>query len=222
MNVLVTAGGTEEPIDGVRFLGNRSTGSTGRAIAAHFADRGASVTMLHAERVPVVDLRLTAAPYRTFDELAGLLKQHLAETSFDAVIHLAAVSDYRLAAIELNGRTLTPGRRGKLGSGHELVLRLTPNPKLIDGLRAWSQNPYLQVVGFKLTDTGDLSERHAAVKTLLDRGVSDFVVHNDIGEIRDGRHPAVIHAASGVVSSTSDKNELAAALYALLATGVPA
>ena len=57
MKILVTLGGTEEPLDGVRCLSNRSTGSTGRAIAAHFASRGAQVTLLHAERVQVGPLR---------------------------------------------------------------------------------------------------------------------------------------------------------------------
>lgn len=219
MNILITAGGTEEPLDGVRCLSNRSTGSTGRAIAAHFALRSAQVTLLHAERVPVGDLPLTTASYRTFDELAALLQQLLAGEHFDAVIHLAAVGDYHLETIELNGKTLAPGSRGKIGSGHDLVLHLAPNPKLIDSLRTWSQNPALQVVGFKLTDSDDLAEREAAAKSLLGRGVADFVVLNDIGEIRDGRHPAVIHAETGVVAKTSDKNELGAALYALLAPG---
>ena len=119
----------------------------------------------------------------------------------------------------MDGKPLAPGSRGKIGSGHDLVLRLAPNPKLIDSLRTWSQNPDLRVVGFKLTDSGDLAEREAAVKTLLDRRVAQYVVLNDIGEIRDGRHPAVIYANSGVVAKTSDKNELGAALYALLDPG---
>lgn len=222
MKVLVTLGGTEEPLDGVRCLSNRSTGSTGRAIARYFADHGASLTLLHAERVPVGDLTSTTASYRTFDDLAELLQKHLAGDFFDAVIHLAAVGDYRLEAIEVDGRKLAPGSHGKIGSGHELLLRLAPNPKLIDSLQGWSQNPQLRVVGFKLTDCEDIDEREAAARSLLDRGVAELVVLNDIGDIRDGRHPAVIHSETGVVSRTSDKNELAAALYALLAAGAPA
>ena len=142
----------------------------------------------------VGDLPVTTAAYRTFDELADLLERYLGGEHFDAVIHLAAVSDYRLEAIEVDGKPLAPGSRGKIGSGHDLVLRLAPNPKLIDSLRTWSQNPDLRVVGFKLTDSGDLAEREAAVKTLLDRRVAQYVVLNDIGEISDGRHPAVIYA----------------------------
>jgi phosphopantothenoylcysteine synthetase/decarboxylase len=222
VNILITAGGTEEPLDGVRCLSNRSTGSTGRAIAAHFASRGAQVTLLHAERVQVGDLSLTTASYRTFDELADLLQRSLAGEHFDAVIHLAAVGDYHLEAIEVDGRTLAPGGRGKIDSGHELVLRLAPNPKLIDSLQTWSQNPDLRIVGFKLTDSEDLAGREAAARSLLDRGVAEFVVLNDIGEIRGSQHPAVIYAETGVVSKTSDKNELAAALYTLLAAGAPA
>jgi phosphopantothenoylcysteine decarboxylase/phosphopantothenate--cysteine ligase len=221
VKVLITAGGTEEPLDGVRCLSNRSTGSTGRAIAAHLAARGVAVTLLHAERVPVGDLSLEAAPYRTFDELGGLLQRRLAGEHFDAVIHLAAVGDYRLESIELDGEPVAAGGRGKIGSGHELLLRLAPNPKLIDSLRTWSRNKDLRVVGFKLTDSEDLAEREAAARSLLGRGVADFVVLNDIGEIRDGRHPAVIHCATGVVKRTTDKNELAAALFALLAHGAP-
>jgi phosphopantothenoylcysteine synthetase/decarboxylase len=222
VNILITAGGTEEPLDGVRCLSNRSTGSTGRAIAAHFASRGAQVTLLHAERVQVGDLSLTTASYRTFDELADLLQRRLAGEHFDAVIQLAAVGDYHLEAIEVDGRTLAPGGRGKIDSGHELVLRLAPNPKLIDSLQTWSQNSDLRVVGFKLTDSEDLAGREAAARSLLDRGVAEFVVLNDIGEIRGSQHPAVIYAETGVVSKTSDKNELAAALYTLLAAGAPA
>ena len=62
MRVLVTAGGTEEPIDGVRRLAKLSTGATGATIAAHFAERGAEVLLLHGERAAPCDLRLSASP----------------------------------------------------------------------------------------------------------------------------------------------------------------
>ena len=67
MRVLVTAGGTEEPLDGVRRLSNISTGATGLELARTFAKKGAEVVLLHAERVAVKGLELETAAFLTFD-----------------------------------------------------------------------------------------------------------------------------------------------------------
>lgn len=219
MKVLITAGGTEEQLDGVRRLTNASTGATGLALATEFGARGAEVVLLHAERVAAEDLPFETAAYLTFDDLASALEDQLGSRSYDAVIHLAAVGDYHLSSVEVDGIAVNPGGRGKIGSGHELVLRLAPNPKLIDRLRNWSLNPDLTVVGFKLTDDTDPAARQARVDALLNRGVADLVVHNDIREIDGNRHLAAIHSNRGLVVRTRNKNELAAALHGLLAVG---
>lgn len=219
MKVLITAGGTEEALDGVRRLSNTSTGATGLALARFFAEHGAEVVLLHAARVDVRGLPFETESWVTFDDLASALENHLGTRHYDAVIHLAAVSDYRLASAELDGLPVAAGDRGKIGTGRELVLRLHPNPKLIDSLRCWSRNPEVKVVGFKLTDDPDAESRAAQVNTLLERGVADLVVHNDIREIGPGRHLARIHTAAGVAADTTDKNEMAQALLRLLAAG---
>ena len=219
MRVLITAGGTEEPLDGVRRLSNTSTGATGLKLARTFAAKEADVMLLHAERIAVNGLGVKTAAFLTFDDLGSLLKQQLGSHQFDAVIHLAAVSDYRLASLEVDGQTLEAPGSGKIPSGRELVVRLRPNPKLIDKLRGWSLNPALQVVGFKLTDDPDLDFRLAQVRALVDRGVADLVVHNDISGIGDGLHLASIHSRRGILEKTLNKNELADALYRLLADG---
>lgn len=221
MKILVTAGGTEEHLDGVRRLTNTSTGATGLALANAFAGQGAEVVLLHAERVPVDGQPFETISYVTFDDLASNLERLLGERAFDAVVHLAAVSDYRLASVEADGKAVAAGGQGKLGSGHELVLRLTPNPKLIDSLKNWSRNPDLAVVGFKLTDDPDPASRQERIGALLGRGVADLVVHNDIREIDGDRHLAAIHSPRGLVTITRDKNELAGALFRLLAEGEP-
>ena len=221
MKVLITAGGTEEPLDGVRRLANTSTGATGLALARAFADRGEDVFLLHAERVVIDDPALEHEPFLTFDDLADALQHLLGEQHFDAVIHLAAVSDYRLDAIEVDGKPFTPGTRGKIGSGHELLLRLAPNPKLIDRLRGWSRNEHLVVVGFKLTDHPDPDVRAAKARALLDRGAADLVVHNDIREISGYSHLASIYSLRGLLATPRNKNELVAALHGLLADGEP-
>ncbi len=219
MNVLVTAGGTEEPIDGVRRLVNSSTGATGLVIAERLRNHGAEVLLLHSERVDTSGFQGEKAAFLTFGDLSGALRNLLASRHFDAVIHLAAVSDYHLAGIEVDGETLETGDRGKIGTGHELLLRLAPNPKLIDGLRGWSCNPELRVVGFKLTDEENADNRRAKVETLLQRGVADFVVHNDINEITNEQHAATVYSTRGVLAETRTKTELAAALCGLLAHG---
>ena len=219
MRVLITAGGTEEPLDGVRRLTNTSTGATGLALATAFAEGGTEVVLLHAGRIDVNELPFETIPFLTFDDLATALQELLDEREFDAVIHLAAVSDYRLASVEADGRTVDVTGRGKIGSGHELLLRLTPNPKLIDRLRQWSRNPNLVVVGFKLTDDPEPAARKARVAALLERGAADLVVHNDIREIDSERHLAAIHGQAGLLAETRNKNELAGALYRLLADG---
>ena len=219
MRILITAGGTEESLDGVRRLTNTSTGATGLVLAHAFAAQRSDVVLLHAGNVDVTGVPAETEAFRTFDDLAALLERQLGARQFDAVVHLAAVSDYHLASIEADGEEIKPGARGKIGSGHELVLRLKPNPKLIDSLKSWSLNPDLTVVGFKLTDTPDPAVRQARIDGLFERGTADLVVHNDLREIDEGRHIAAIHSERGLLATTQTKNELAEALLQLLGPG---
>lgn len=216
MRVLVTAGGTEEPVDGVRRLTNVSTGATGGVIARTFAEGGAEVLLLHAERAVIEERHFERETFVTFADLEGSLRRHLRDSDWDAIIHLAAVSDYSVASIEVDGRRIAHGDRGKIDSGGEVVIRLQPNPKLIDSLRIWSRNQAIQVVGFKLTDTPDQAERLSRVQNLLERGTTDLVVLNDLGDIGEDRHPAEIWAADGPIVRTETKDELALALFDLL------
>lgn len=216
MKILITIGGTEEPIDGVRRLTNTSTGATGRLLASHFARHGAEVFTLHARRVDVSDLPVKAEAFETFDDLSHSLQRLLGSTDFDAVLHLAAVGDYRIVAIELDGESRTPCL-GKISGGKPMTLRLEPNPKLIDRMRDWSRNPALTVVGFKLTNGATTGQARAAVDHILERGVADLVVHNDLGKIRGSRHEATLYSASGVIDRVTKKTQLARALFNVLA-----
>ena len=219
MKILLTAGGTEEPVDGVRRLTNTSTGATGGVLAQHFADHGAEVLLLHAERAPLADLDLERDTFVTFADLEAALRRHLGGHNWDAVVHLAAVSDYSVASLEVDGRRVAHGDRGKIGSGREVVIRLAPNPKLIDSLKTWSRYPTVQIVGFKLTNQPDQAKRAAQVRALLARGTTDLVVHNDLNEIEGEDHKAEIWNPQGPVARTTTKTELADALFELLRKG---
>jgi phosphopantothenoylcysteine decarboxylase/phosphopantothenate--cysteine ligase len=220
MRVLVTAGGTSEPVDGVRRLTNTSTGRTGGIIAREFIEAGAEVLLLHAAGSSPPGVTVETETFVSFEDLEKALERHLSGTQWDAVIHLAAVSDYSVGSVEVDGEPANG--TGKISSGREVVIRLRPNPKLIDELTRWSRNPDLRVVGFKLTNDQDPSRRSDQVNALLDRGAADFVVHNDLSEINGARHLATIHGRRGVVSRTETKEQLARELWRLLTNGVKA
>ena len=151
-----------------------------------------------------------------FADLEQSLRRLLEEDDWDAVVHLAAVGDYHVARVTVDGRPFPPGGPGKIGSAERVDLTLKPNPKLLDSLRNWSRNPGIRVVGFKLTDTPDPEERADQVARLFRRGGPDLVVHNDIRDITPDIHPAVIHDRNGVRARTDSKEELARTLLVLL------
>jgi phosphopantothenoylcysteine synthetase/decarboxylase len=163
MNILVSAGNTIVPIDRVRCITNVFTGRTGTAIALHCHERGHSVTLLssHPELVAMLhgnkspQQRWTLEPYSTFTELRDRLSTSLRGSSFDVLIHCAAVSDYEAAGIYApdahtrfrpedarwhgsgpHAPTLLDRSAGKIKSDEpELWLRLIRTPKLIDLVR---------------------------------------------------------------------------------------
>jgi phosphopantothenate-cysteine ligase/phosphopantothenoylcysteine decarboxylase/phosphopantothenate--cysteine ligase len=138
MNVLVTAGNTQTPIDRVRCITNVFSGRTGARVAAEAAARGHAITLLtsHPE-VLGGDANVRVRPYRTFDDLDTLMAEEIASGRYDAVVHAAAVSDYHVAGVfaGCDGK-FEVATAGKVKSSHsELWLRLVPAPKLIDKLR---------------------------------------------------------------------------------------
>jgi phosphopantothenoylcysteine decarboxylase/phosphopantothenate--cysteine ligase len=197
LRILITSGGTSEPIDDVRVLTNTSTGRTGAIIATHFSRRGHEVTLLRARTAQAADGACAEEVFSTFAELDAALGRLLAGTRFDAVIHAAAVGDFGVAAVEVDGTTLPPGAP-KIESGSAPVLRLHRHAKLLPQLRARSAPGHPIIVAFKLTSRAAPDGIDAAVTTLLASGHADYVVHNDLAA-RDaaGELPATIFAADG-------------------------
>jgi len=160
MNVLVTAGNTQVPIDRVRCLTNIFTGRTGAQIALRAHEWGHTVILLTSHPDVVTELhggsllsdRWAVRPYRTFEELHELMWTAIQPGGLDAVIHSAAVSDYLSGGIyapapgsrfdpessrwDGNPPTLLDRAAGKVKSDEpELWLRLVRAPKLIDRVR---------------------------------------------------------------------------------------
>lgn len=206
--ILLTGGGTREPIDSVRFIGNTSTGRTAARLAERLTALGHEVTWLGAESAIRPQGVAHRASYVRFEDLRAQLERLLGAEPFDAVVHAAAVSDYSVGGISGAGEgDSVPG--GKLPSGQPLTIDLTPNPKLIDRLRDWAGGRPVRVVGFKLTDTADRAGRERAIRGLFERAKVDAVVHNDLGDMRDGRHPFSVHRPDGRGEPLEDVDALA-------------
>ena len=173
--VVVTSGGTREEIDPVRFLGNRSSGKQGHAIAALAAARGADVTLITSS-----DLPTPPAVSQIRIESALELREHTLRSASDAdvVIKAAAVADFRPDHISES--------KLKKGSGAEPTeIRLERNPDILAELvaaRAAGQlPPTCLLVGFA-AETGDTSGsvlEHGRAK--LARKGCDLLVVNEVG-----------------------------------------
>jgi phosphopantothenoylcysteine synthetase/decarboxylase len=108
MNILVTAGNTQTPIDRVRCITNIFSGRTGAALASTAHDRGHRVTLLtsHPELLHAIEpSRPRRSPswavrsYRSFEDLEQLMAEAITDGGHDAVSHAAAVSDYHLGGV---------------------------------------------------------------------------------------------------------------------------
>lgn len=215
LRVLVTAGGTAEPVDGVRVLTNTSTGATGALIATRLARAGHGVVLLRAQSALAADGPCRENTFVTFAQLEAALRRLLATEPFDAVIHAAAVSDYRVDRVIM----AEPAVGGKLPSGGAPVLTLRPNPRLVDSLRGWSRAPFT-LVAFKLTHGAEAAEAEAAVQRLFAHSGADFIVHNDLAARRaDGSFPAdIVRPDGSVAAHCPDREALASELGRLLET----
>lgn len=215
--ILVTAGATREPIDGIRFISNVSTGKTGSELAKAFAKQGWSVTYMHGQGAFPADAPVRPIEFSSFSDLEEKLQCELAGRNFSAVIHCAAVSDYSLAEIRKNGQSLKPETQSKLPSDHNLELRLKLNPKLLPQLKGLSRNPHIKVVGFKLTLNATESETLSAAQKIWDERV-DAIVANDWSQVTADRqkHPCRLLTRSCLPQAFTTVGELADALITFL------
>jgi phosphopantothenoylcysteine decarboxylase/phosphopantothenate--cysteine ligase len=198
--VVVTAGGTEEPIDAVRILANRSSGRQGIALAEAARDRGADVTLIAARVSVPLPEGVTIVRAMSVDALGAALKDALlaapngsATTPADALIATAAVSDFRVAG--------GPSAE-KLRRDGEITLRLTPTPDLLAGVaealgpRATRQT---LLVGFSAEASATPRAREKLAKKDLDLIVANDVTAPGIG-FESTENAAEIIGADDVVT----------------------
>jgi phosphopantothenoylcysteine decarboxylase/phosphopantothenate--cysteine ligase len=161
LSVLVTAGGTREPLDPVRYIGNRSSGKMGNALAQVAAGRGAAVVLVTAAEPPDID-GVEVIQVETADEMATQVWARA--SAVDVAVMAAAVADFK-------PRSASSGKIRRADGVPEIDLE--PTPDVLKGVSEMPQRPFL--VGFA-AETGSLD---AAVSKASAKGV-DLLVANDV------------------------------------------
>jgi phosphopantothenoylcysteine decarboxylase/phosphopantothenate--cysteine ligase len=201
VDVLVTAGGTREPIDSVRFIGNRSSGRMGLALAAEAHRRGARVTLLAANLTAPAPAGVEVVATPT---AADLEREALVRAAADVILMVAAVADYRAAEP-------VDGKRPK--DGDTWQIELTPTADVARAL-GQSRRPEQVLVAFGAEHGAAGLERKRAM--LADKNV-DLVVYNDVGRSDIGfdspeNEVTLITVAGDRLVPRAPKREIAAAV----------
>lgn len=165
LTVLVTAGGTREPVDPVRYLGNRSSGKMGHAIADEAARRGARVELVTASSLPA-DSRVARHPVETAADMLAAVES----IDPDVAVFAAAVADFRPRG---------PANEKLARSEGPPTLELEPTPDILASVVARDGDIF--TVGFA-AETGGVER---AVAKARDKGV-DLLVYNDVTEEGSG------------------------------------
>lgn len=211
--VLVTAGGTREPVDPVRFIGNRSSGKQGYAVARVAAQRGAEVTLIAGHTAGLIDpAGVEVVHVSSAQQLGDAVAKHAAEA--DVLVMAAAVADFRPARVAAAKIKKSPKEQDQ-----PPTIELVRNDDVLAGAvraRANGELPNMRaIVGFA-AETGDANGDvlfHARAK-LRNKGC-DLLVVNAVGDGRafevdsndgwllaaDGTESALQHGSKTLMAS---------------------
>ena len=174
--LVITAGGTREPLDPVRFLGNRSSGAMGYALAQAAIDRGASVTLVTGPTDLDPPYGAQVVPVETAAAMQAAVEEAVVDA--DALVMAAAVADYRPATYAAT--------KIKKESGHDtLTIELARNPDIVAGI----DRPGLLKVGFA-ADTEDLIPNAEA--KLRSKGLAMIVANEAVATIGSAESAAIV------------------------------
>ena len=201
LRVLVTAGGTREPLDPVRFIGNRSSGKQGLAIAEAATRRGATVTLIaaHLENSLAADVAasIEIVVANTALEVESVVNAKL--TACDVVIMAAAIADYRPLVI-------SESKIKKVAVGDALELSLVRNPDILTGISARAQ-PDQVIIGFAAETEADDAALVELGREKLARKGCDYLVLNRVGWTEgfgtDTNRIVVLDRAGAIVGESS-------------------
>lgn len=212
-HVVVSAGGTREPLDPVRFLGNRSSGKQGYALARSAAARGARVTLLSANAALPEPAGVDIVHVGTAVQLREAVLKASADA--DAVVMAAAVADFR-------PETYAAGKIKKKDGQEPAPIALVRNPDILAEIAGERPRPGQVVVGFA-AETDDVL---ANGRAKLARKGCDLLVVNEVGERKtfgSEENEAVVLGADGSETPVpyGPKEALADTVWDLVAERLP-
>lgn len=215
LRILISGGGTREPIDPVRFIGNRSTGSQAVSLATRAVARGATVTLVAANLEVETPVGVDVQRVSTTEELQHAMLS--AQPSYDIVIMAAAVADYRPAEV-------SQSKLKKDSSGERLSIEMIQNPDVLMELVA--AKPQAQIiVGFAAETSSDPAELLNLGREKLARKKCDFLVVNRVdwneGFGTQGNSVTVLTQAGDIVDTAAGgKLDVADAILSSVATTI--
>lgn len=203
--VIITAGGTKESIDDVRYIGNFSSGRFGHALAQQYASEGHDTTLL----APTATIErfgdIPGVDHVPFTSASDLQTKLLGYSAAQLVLHAAAVSDYTLEQVP-----------GKISSSQEqLSLHLTKTPKIL-GLLRDHFGAHTTLVGFKLLSNVSTQELIDVASEQIKLNKTDYCVANRLEDIESTHGARTVHLVESNNVSTvfSDSTEhVAKSLY---------
>ena len=163
--VIITSGGTTEPIDDARVITNRSSGKMGKALAEAAYRYGANTTFIRAERSVKSNLPIKQVTFTTSTDLEKIL-QHEVKNA-DIIFHAAAVSDFIPNKVD-----------GKINSDKRLEIEFEPTRKIINKIK--NINSKCILVAFKAVSTSDESEIKVKTDKLFKNSHADYIIVNNI------------------------------------------
>jgi phosphopantothenoylcysteine decarboxylase/phosphopantothenate--cysteine ligase len=211
--LLITAGGTQEPIDPVRFLGNHSSGKQGIALATEATARGATVTLIAANVSEPIPALHNLVRVSTAADLAQAVSANLADC--DAIIMAAAVADFRVETA-----AATKLKRSELGD--EINLKLVANPDILAGLvkRVEAEGLEVTTVGFAAETAASPNELQELAEHKLETKGCDILVANNVsaGAVfgADENSVLVITKSGSVTARDGSKRAIAAHILDVL------
>ncbi len=166
--IIVTSGGTNEYIDGVRFIGNRSSGKMGVAIAEACFLQGADVLLIRSKTSVSSRYDIGQIVFETADELLHILKKEIKK--YDVLFQAAAVSDF----------SIDDKHSKKIDSKKNIILKLSPREKIITQIKTWY--PKIMLIAFKAVWGGSEKKRIKEAMEKLQESNVDAVVVNDVSK----------------------------------------
>ncbi|MDW7796932.1 phosphopantothenate--cysteine ligase [Streptococcus canis] len=223
MKLLITSGGTTEPIDAVRGITNHSTGQLGKLVAEEFLKHQHEVTLVTTKSAikPVATDpdRLTIIEITTVKDLMAVLQEQVPH--HELLIHSMAVSDYtpvymtdleEVAQAEKLDKFLTShnGEQKISSQSDYQILFLKKTPKVISYIKEW--NPQIKLIGFKLLVNISKEELIKVARASLYQNKADYILANDLANIGSNQHKAFL-VSDKEVQPVDTKEAIANLLY---------